>query len=544
MAQIPFRLNLSAANFPFISNWMGRSVIISKYDQNAAPFQSFSGNDADKDVGIPQIYYCHNVMPAGQGFRSVGFDQPVSVGVADTFVKVFFAVDPDDRQGIVAVSLSGKFYIYTADSPVWTVASIGNVTIDKVTVAFAGGYTYVGVSGKGIYKISLSTKTLKAVQPAGLNIVASNFVGICSSNSYLIAYDKNTLYWSSATDPEDFVPSLVTGAGSGIPTNLVGSIIGAFPLALGFAVYTSQNIILSAYSGNIRYPWVFRQCPNGAGISDPEQVTHSLDLAFHYVWSSSGLIKVTLQGAESVFGELSDFLAGRIFEDFDTVTNTLTTQYLTAHLKIKLNFVGSRFLMVSYGLTDLLSHVLVYDSTLQRWGKLKIEHVDSFEYPFLMSDNLPYTDLNGTTYGQLTGILYNQLTSAPTPKNTAPEAKTNIAFISPDGKISVIAWDYGKLNHDAVMILGKYQLTRNTVCTLHEIEVENIAEDNDANFEVYDLPSLSGKNLEPAQKFKSIQDGLARTYNGRITALSHSILFKGAFNIVNAQLKVSSAGRR
>lgn len=88
MAQITYRANLSAKSFPFLSENFGRSVMVGQYDNNFVR-QVVSPEDQDKDIGIPQLYYCHNVMPASSGFQSVGYTGilPPIPGVTD-MVKI------------------------------------------------------------------------------------------------------------------------------------------------------------------------------------------------------------------------------------------------------------------------------------------------------------------------------------------------------------------------------------------------------------------------------------------------------------------------
>ena len=62
MSRITYRANLSAKSFPFLSQNWGRTIIVPQYD-NTFNRQVTSSADVDADVGIPQIYYCHNVMP-------------------------------------------------------------------------------------------------------------------------------------------------------------------------------------------------------------------------------------------------------------------------------------------------------------------------------------------------------------------------------------------------------------------------------------------------------------------------------------------------
>jgi hypothetical protein len=48
-------------------------VIVGGPDQNFIR-QLYSPEDPDKDIGVPQIYYLHNVLPTSSGFASIGFE--------------------------------------------------------------------------------------------------------------------------------------------------------------------------------------------------------------------------------------------------------------------------------------------------------------------------------------------------------------------------------------------------------------------------------------------------------------------------------------
>ena len=82
MAQVLTRLNLASTAFPFLSEFSGRGIIVKQSDQNYVP-STVSKEDLDKDIGIPQVYYCHNIMSTGQGYMSVAYVRtvtPVSTG--------------------------------------------------------------------------------------------------------------------------------------------------------------------------------------------------------------------------------------------------------------------------------------------------------------------------------------------------------------------------------------------------------------------------------------------------------------------------------
>lgn len=545
MAQITFRGNLSAASFPLVSDFMGQTVVIGQYDQNFQRRKQFSGEDSDLDIGVPQVYYCHNVMPVGQGFKSIAYKMVVRphAGIFN-FKRVFLAKDPAERKAIVGITESGGIFMYTSGDNSWTnvTSATGGWQGGVFSVANANGYTYLCLSRFNVFKVDVENKTINAVAFAGL--IMSGIVGICASSNYLIAHDDITVYWSSALDPEDFVPSLITGAGSGVPQDINGQIVCILPLGSGFAVYTTTNIILAAYSGNLRFPWIFKPAANSAGILKAEHVAHDGDSGSNYAWTSSGLLKVAPSGCTPVHPEVTDFLSGRIFEDFNEDTNVFSSQYLQDQMSVEVAYVSSRYLILSYGVNDSdigeLSYALVYDSAFKRWGKLKINHVACFELSTDSEEDLTFEQLDDTVYNDYENIAFNELTTL---SDLSSEAKRTIAFLQKDGTIRLAIWDYGDTSAEGVLVLGKYQLRRGGVCTFQELVLENVEQDN-TNFSTTLETTIDGKNLYASMApTQVLNNGKLRKYNSLQTGLNHSIIVKGAFNLVSMILSLTSAGR-
>lgn len=539
--QTKFRGNLSAANFPLVSDFMGRSVVIPQYDANFQRRKQFSGDDSDLDIGIPQVYYCHNVMPMGQGFKSIAYKMVVRpvVGILN-FERVFLAKDPEENKALIGITATGGVFIYASGATAWVdiTAAAGGWTGGVFSVAYANGYTYLCLSKFNTFKVNVLAKTLTPVVFSGITM--SGIVGICASNNYLICYDTVTVYWSSATNPEDFIPSLVTGSGSGTPQDINGMVVCVLPLGTGYAVYTTTNIILSSYSGNLRYPWIFRQAQNGSGVIKVEHIASDGDQGTNYAWTSAGLLKVTMQGCTTPFPEITDFLSGRIFEDYNSTTDTFESQYLSDQLLIEVSFVSSRYLVLSYGITSL-THALVYDTSLKRWGKLKVDHVAVFELSTDAEADMTYEQLAETIYDDYETIAYDEMTTLA---NTAAKAKRTVAFMQRDGTVKLAVWDFGNYSAEGVFILGKYQLTRTQTCTLQGLSLESMDTEN-TNLAVKVLTTLDGKTITgkmtPAEASRGTK---IRDYNCRATGENHSIVIKGAFNLVSVLIILSRGGRR
>ena len=109
MAQMTYRANLSAKAFPFIADNWGRTVIVPQAD-NTFNRELSSSEDPDRDVGIPQAFYMHNVMPAAQGFQSVGYTQVAdSIHPATSFIAIWVIRDASDAKAFLGITAGGSF---------------------------------------------------------------------------------------------------------------------------------------------------------------------------------------------------------------------------------------------------------------------------------------------------------------------------------------------------------------------------------------------------------------------------------------------------
>jgi len=545
MAQITFRGNLSSAAFPFISDFGGRSIVVPQLDENFLPSSvNTTANDSDRDRGIPQLYYCHNVVPVGQGYKSISYTRtvPPVVPAVINFIEVLVVKDVDNNKALLGFTTDGHVYILAASMKEWLEITVTDWTgVGNITMGIANGSTYVCLQGLGVFLVDITGLALVDTALTGLDTAL--LLGISNSNNYLIAYTTTKVYWCSSLDPLDFVPSEITGAGSGTPNDLDGLIITVVGIINGFITYSTKTVIISTFSGNIRYPWIFRAASFGAGINFPDQVTNEVNLGYHYAWTSAGLLRVTNTGCEVVFPELTDFLSGKIFEDYDITTKKFTRRYLSKQVAVRLGFVGSRFLVISYGIFDeQYSHAIIYDTAFKRWGKIKINHIKCFDLSVSPNGGpLPYTALENTIWTQYIGVPYTALSVM---NNAAAEAKENLAFLQDTGTIQTANFSFGQTSADAVLMLGKFQIVRSSLCTLQEVDIEGIEESTN-NFNVCVFSTLYGqKLLPPTVPIETIREGKLRRYNSRVSGTNHIFAMHGDFHVTTTVLTLSLGGSR
>lgn len=510
MSQIVYRGNLSAKIFPFISDFWGQTVIVPGQDQNFQR-QITSAEDPDKDRGVPQLYYCHNVMASAQGFQSVGYTQPVMGFPNETsFQKPLVLRDILNVAVFFVSTTDGRNFILPFGNPAWQLINAVPGTAGKlVTTAYVNGQSYIYFATIGCYKYDSVSDTLVPVVLVGLDV--TKVLGISSAAGYMLAWTANTVLWSSTLDPTDFVPSLVTGAGGGGVEAAKGNIVACVTHQLGFIVYTTANAVAAVYSGNSRFPFNYRELVSSGGLASIDLVSGDSNSNNQYGYTTSGLQLIAMTGTQTVMPEVTDFIAGGMFEDFDDTTLTLTQTDLSAPMKKALNTISDRYLVISYGITSF-THALIYDISMKRYGKLKIPHIASFEWQLL------------------------------TPEvNDTPRA--SLGLLQADGTVKVVDFTFDSPNSVGTMLLGKFQYVRSRTLQLEEAEFESIPVT--ATFKVTDQVTIDGKNISQQQTgYQMPIVGKCRDFKFSTDGMNHTLVCQGSFYMNSFKLWFHVGGRR
>ena len=522
-----FTALLTAAEFPFVSSFLPRPVMIPGLDSAPHAPRSFTGAGDSHNPEIPQQFYGQNIIPTNEGLMSVGYEQviPALVGAMD-FDQVITLRDVDENTFLFSPA-RGKNYIYTQNSGAWaSVNPFGGWAFDLVTRSYVNGRTFVCYEKKNTYEYDTAAGTFNPVVFNGL--IPADVDGIASSNNYNLTWSNITIRWSSLIDPLDFVPNINTGAGNAIPQDVKGPIRCVAAISGGFVLYTTKNAVAALYTNNVRAPFVFREISNAGGVQNPEQVTIDATLGYHYAWTTAGLQKISVNSAETLDPGAADFLAGRIFEEFNLSTLTLTITPQSLDIKVKVAFVSGRFVVISYGKQispQVYTHAIVYDTILKRWGKLKINHVDCFSFP----------------YPNLIGFI----------TDTPP--KRSVGFLQSDGTIQLLIMDYRTKQDQGVLLIGRFQLVRQKEITHQGLELESLTQAYPPN--VYLLRSVNGKAFEAPQQLQMVEDGGSYkryggpTYSGNgpapgRTGKNISYLLTGSFQLSTAIITVTRHGSR
>lgn len=509
MTQINYRANLTAAEYPFLSDFQGRNVIIPGPDQNFSR-QLSSPRNKDKDVGIPQAYYMENMIPTDAGFTSVGYTQvayPPADGNTGFQDKPFEVRDPAENICYFTSCADGSNYVLLAPNTPWIKTTSITPGIGGITYAHVNGQTYIYFGSVGCYKYDFATNTLIAVTLTALT--PANVYGITTSNGFMLAYTKTDLLISSSVDPTDFTPSLATGAGGGPVQSTKAPITIVVPHVVGVMVFTKRNIVVGYYTGNASYPFTWKELVSSGGVSLGDLIAYDTNSTNIIAYTTEGLQSVASDNASNIFPQLTDFLAGSEYESFDLSTFTFTKIDLATNMLKSISATASRYLLVSYGVNSL-TDIIYYDLSLARFGKLKIPHVACFNYELISSDVVE------------------------TPRRS-------IGILQADGTVKLVVMSYNVTGSNGILVLGKYQYDRNEYLKMLDVTLENIK--NTSNFNCTVLSSINGKETNPVNTPLLNSSNSQRKYGCNSTGINHSIVLNGSFHINSMVLNFVNVGK-
>lgn len=540
MAAKTIQIPLNAAAFPFTYSASSRTVADMADIAPRMP-GAFFGDPANAEYGVPQLIYCENVLPADKKLYSVNYGtqtDAVTPAVTD-FDQAFTLRDTSENQ-FTFVPGAGKNYVLSPSTGVWASVGAFSFTNYLVTVAYVNGRTLICYEKTKIIEYNSGTglfTTLALTLPSGVTM--ANVRGIGGASNYLLLFTDITVYWCTPANILDFATS-DQGAGQQTPLDIKGQITALLPCAGGFIIYTARNAVGATFTNNGNSPFVYKEIANAGGIANWEHCTTSIEKAAgHYIFGSAGLQRITLSGAETLYPEVTDFLAGSQYESWDAVAKQVKVYPTGGAFSVKLSFLANRFLVISYGLKkNEYEDALVLDTSLERWGRLRVNHVDCFTYAYpTLASSYFYSQLPGF-YSDLSDDTYADLDSTRL-QVTAP--KRGIAFLKSSGQIDILAADFAQsTSASAVAIFGKVQSTRQRLVTVLNAEVDGLR-----NGTVTLLASETGKvrdRVVPTYEVSAAED--YKMFEVVDTAKNYEVAIEGTFLLSNLQMRVMNHGYR
>ena len=527
--------SLSQPGVPILSRQVKLPVIIGKYDINFLKQAGGNEADSDKDTTLPMASFAKNVLPTSNGYKSCGFVScidaihpqqiiqcaiPISLGTGEVYIYAYGTNDTDSSKNghwvakqepdksIVWEHLLEESLVFGAD----TDKLISSAIINGRCFLFFEKLKCMELTAGAIADVTLS------------GLTETNIIGIIESSGYLLAWDEVTVYRSSLTNPLDFVPSDITGAGSSAIQELRGKLKLLKTTTDGFIAYSDLNAVYAQYSADFREPWIFRGIDNIAGIASKVNSVNSGAVQTHYVHSGSMFAKINKKQVTPVLPELTDALKLRYIEDYDDVTGQIVEDALS-EVDVKISAITGGLILFAYKDKNKTSYdnIIVYNSQLNRYGKLFLPHAYSCFWPFdttVIYNNYRFfqeDDFNDHTTetildlaGFVADINYNSV----------------ISLFTLDGR-GVVIYD-ALASFDAALILGPFQFTRNMGCMVTTVIVKVATA---ATVDCAVLTSYDGDTVERKTILHKKQAGKLVIFSGRVTGTNHRIALTGSFDL-------------
>lgn len=564
------KIALNNARLPLISTEAQRAVFVPGLDSAPRIGRNFSGAAATQDFNIPQVIFSENVMPTSYGIASTGYWELIAATANTDFDSVFVLKD-EDENSVLYSPAGGKNYVY--DAGAWGGTDLEGVygaffvsfnkdpATCRVTYCYVEGVTFVCFSeltvtlntggpdytiDGSIYWWNPAVKRLEAAlntKYSDLPFADGTVAGVGSSNGHLLVFSGLEIAWAPFNGTVfDFTPydnNAFTGAGVQTPEDVQGNIQALISLPGGFLAFTDKNCIAATYtSQNLSSVWIFREVAGAGGIESYEQATVEGSLGVCYALTTSGVQRISLNQSESIFPEVSDFIAGRYIERIELGDLSRIEGSTTLDLFTKLTAVGNRYLVVSYGTMQArFTHALVYDIGLERWGKLAVRHRDCFyynygtttgDYTYIMVPE-PYDSPLLSTYAATTGI-----------SSGSVSAQHALAFLQDTGEVVIADWS--KMQRDAqdeaVAMIGRIQLTRTSNVQFNRAELDGFRSGT-----VHVSVSTDGGDIQPAVPLVPIsQSQQTAVFGEMLDGKNITLIVTGTFQLSTVILETTNAG--
>lgn len=520
MADTQYRTNLSSPTIPTDPLLFGRSVIIKDRDQNYVPNLT-SKEDKDKDIGVPQVIYAANVLPTDFGFKSVGFFGSMETCPGTPYIA--FPVRSTEQNVTLIHTTEG--HLYRLKKPAESTAVPQFVYVATVagvmTYAHVSGVTYLYVAGVGCYVYDFATGLLVPTVLEGLEPTA--ILGITATGGYLLAWSSDALAWSSLLSATDFVPSLDTGAGGGSVEGAKGALTICVANSYGVYIFTRTNCISAQLSNNARFPFNFKEIVGSSGLSSLQAVSYEGNQNSAYAFTASGFQQISHNGAKTIWTDLHENgLNTPVWNSTVSIPSTPTKGKDGKVRSVKIVSVASKYVCISIAnrAGTLYDQCWIYDIALARWGRIVVDHLELFEDEYY-----------------------------------------NMAVITTDRRYLTIDSPFAEYPYRAetvvpVIALGRYQYSRQRVTQLLGAEIENL-------YPVDQYDSFGNKyaeNVYPKVYYMSSQDGKSGSWKEMIrndstsqafafygcntTAINHTVMIEGQFNLNSMMLTFAPGGGR
>jgi len=529
---------LISDSFPFNLLELATPVLVAR---------SWEKGDTEKRSNQCHAFFMQNCLPVANGFNSVHYTKVINKHTYPQYLDRCFALRTADGQVALYSPASGTNYIYTKATGNWEkFPFVTSVDSSAISIAYLKGTTYVCYPGIGLFVYDFDTNTFN--QQTVIAVDFNNIKGVCAAGGYLLLWTDTSIAWSSLTNPLDFTPT-TGGAGSSSLLSARGPIVTVLPAKDGVVVYTSVNAVAGNVTGNINFPFAFKEIAGSAGLATSRHATGDSTAETQIAWTTSGIMEVGGGNAQAAWAEISDSIAQNIYMSCGSDGYPYLSR--VTQIDVSINTIGQRYITISLKNKDAdveYAFAYVYDLVLRRWGRIDIPHIDIFEYraPEFVKD-FTYDDLGEQTYDDLGELTYDQLSVKL--ENKTAQFGTTFGIVNALGAVHIALGSQVK-NLDTLedatsgaavpkLMLGRYRLIRPNAIQSISFDVNAAA--NTAGIKVIahdeqgDFIRSVGTVTSPRSTGK---------WFARCTGASLSVDISGRFCLTGANFSFVDAGDR
>lgn len=482
--------DLTSREFPFNFRELSSTVVLNQGSEISRSTPSrFSGNQSEQQMGIPQAYYMENVVPISRGFASVSYTQviPPIPGVVGSVERYYELRGDAAGLALLAITATNQ-YVYDAYTVQWYDITITSNSYSTIYVANVKEECYIFVTGDKLYRYDFGSRVLVPVTPTALDMGA--MAGMFSSGVILGFWDSfNRVYNSSVFNPLDFVPSLSTGAGSQNIVSVVDKILTIESLGEDIIIYTKKNATSGRATGDVQFPFFFKEINGSEGAYSRNNIAYDTNAGIHLVWTGNAFQQLTVTEATYIWPELRDGITRGLKITLDPLLEQPVVSY-ASRIDVKMQFCSNNYVAISLRETgdSVFREAYVYDQTLQRWGKLVVDHMFIFDNPIVpLLNGYTYAELESeyATYAAIDShvppLIYFDLESGITQAENPPGI--NFAVLSADGRVHLAATsetsdfrgdNVGIVAAQPRIFLGRYKWLRDYGFMLEGLVVNNL----------------------------------------------------------------------
>lgn len=329
-------------------------------------------DDPAKDMTI-LAYEGYNFLPTSYGYRSYfSTSTLLSFDALTTPCDKILSFQSKTYENTLLAFCSDGVYMVKAGETAWTKiwALTDTWTVSQIysqyTWTVIENTLYIYRQGAANVLKVLDDLTYTLITPTFLNMAGQ--MGIFKANGSLAFWDsENSIAWSNVFDLTDFEPSVENLVGNTIFFGVQGRIVHVQDHGDGFVIYATKSIVGVTYSNTSTAVWDAGVVTSESGIAHPGAITVGTTNQEHFVYTSTGIMKIGHYNALSRKFDSAPILP----ELFDYLRESRSPVYLACHAArflyfslVDADYINGRTSFSEELVPDLAAPPVTVDQTL------------------------------------------------------------------------------------------------------------------------------------------------------------------------------------